>query len=114
MNKEHNNTNDCETKWLLDMNKSVCQVYRLTLTPTPDGNYILPSTTVCGDLVFYLALLMTMATGTCTDTQTQLERMNDLLWPKAAIVLHVACMHGTMERLGLMPLLDPGFKVVGS
>jgi hypothetical protein len=32
---------------------------------------------------------------------------------KAAMVSHVARMHGIMGRLGLLPLLDPGFKVVG-
>ncbi len=36
------------------------------------------------------------------------------LWPKAAIVLRVAHMHGIIGGLGLMPLLDPGFKVGGS
>jgi hypothetical protein len=50
------NINDCETEWLLDTNKSVRQVYRQAITPTPDGNYALPSTTVCGDFVFDLAI----------------------------------------------------------
>jgi hypothetical protein len=36
------------------------------------------------------------------------------LRPKAAIVSRIAYMHRIMERLGLMPLLDPGFEVVGS
>jgi hypothetical protein len=36
------------------------------------------------------------------------------LWPKVAIVSRVVRMHGIMGRLGLMPLLDPGFEVVGS
>jgi hypothetical protein len=63
LNVELDNFNDCQTEWLLETNKSVRQVYRQTTTPTPDGNYVLPSTTVCGDLVFDLALLMTMATG---------------------------------------------------
>jgi hypothetical protein len=48
--------NNCETEWLLDTNKSVRQVYWQTMTPTPDGNYALPSTTVCGDFVFDLAI----------------------------------------------------------
>jgi hypothetical protein len=68
--------NDCETEWLLDTNKSVQQVYWQNITPTPDSNYALPSTTVCGDFVFDLAILITMATGTLADIQIQLERIN--------------------------------------
>jgi hypothetical protein len=68
--------NDCETEWLLDTNKSVQQVYQQAITPTPDGNYALPSTTVCGDFLFDLAILITMATGALADNQIQLERIN--------------------------------------
>jgi hypothetical protein len=32
----------------------------------------------------------------------------------AAIVLCIVRMRGIMGQLGLMPLLDPGFEVVGS
>ena len=79
MNAELDNFNDCGTKWLLETNKSVRQVYWQTVTPTPDGNYVLPSTTVCGDLVFDLALLMTMATRALADNKMQTKRINDFI-----------------------------------
>ena len=71
--------NDCETEWLCDTNKSVRQVYQQTVTPTTDGNHTLPSTTVVGDLVFDLALLMTMGTGALDDNQMQTERINEFI-----------------------------------
>jgi hypothetical protein len=73
------NVNDCETEWLCDTNKSVRQVYQQTVTPTTDGNHTLPSTTVVGDLVFDLALLMTMGTGALDDNQMQTERINEFI-----------------------------------
>ena len=77
MNEE---IDDFETEWLLDMDKSGQQVYWQTLTPTPESIvFYLQSTTVCGDLVLDLALLMTMATGTLTDNQTHLECMNEFI-----------------------------------
>jgi hypothetical protein len=47
-------------------------------------------------------------------TEQEKGRKSQFLWPKAAIVLRVARMRVIMERLGLVPLLDPSFKVVGS
>ncbi len=76
MNAELDQFKDCETKWPLETNKSVEQVYWQTLTPTPDGIYVLPLTTVCGDLIFMLAVLMTMATGALVDNKMQTERIN--------------------------------------
>ncbi len=69
--------NDCEIEWLLDTNKSVRQMYPQTITPTPDGNYAPPSTTVCGDFVFDLAILISMATGTLADNEIQLEHIDE-------------------------------------
>jgi hypothetical protein len=69
--------NDCEIEWLLDTSKIVRQTYRQAITPTPDGNYALPSTTVCGDFVFDLALLITMATGTLADNEIQMVRIDE-------------------------------------
>ncbi len=79
MNAELDQFNDCETEWLLETNTSVRQVYPRTVTPTPDGNYVLPLTTVCGILVFDLALLMTMATGALADNKMQTKSINSLL-----------------------------------
>jgi hypothetical protein len=79
MNVELDNFNDCDTEWLLETNKSVRQVYRQTVTPTPDGNYVLPLTTVCSDLVFDLALSMTMATGALVNNKMQTERINEFI-----------------------------------
>jgi hypothetical protein len=54
---------EAEIEWLLDTNKSVWQVYQQKNTPMADGSFLLPSTTVHGNFVFDLALLLSMATG---------------------------------------------------
>jgi hypothetical protein len=63
------NEDEAEIKWLLDLNRSVRQVYQQTITPMADGSFSLPSTTVHKDFVFDLALLLSMATGVLTDDQ---------------------------------------------
>ena len=42
-----------------------------------DGKFSLPLNTVCCYFVYYLALLMSMATGALTDAQIQEQRMDE-------------------------------------
>jgi hypothetical protein len=59
------------------MNKSVRQVYQQTITPMADGSFLLPSTTVHGNFVFDLALLLSMANGALMDDQLQTQRIDE-------------------------------------
>jgi hypothetical protein len=71
------NKDEAEVKWLLDTNKSVRQVYQQTIMPMTDSSFLLPSTTVHGNFVFDLALLLSMATGTLTNDQLQTQRIDE-------------------------------------
>ena len=52
-------------------------MYQQSITPMADGSFLLPSTTVHGNFVFDLALLLSMATGTLTDDQLQTQRIDE-------------------------------------
>jgi hypothetical protein len=69
---------EAEIKWLLDMNKSIWQVYQQTITPMADGSFSLPLITAHKDFVFDLALLLSMATGALTDDQLQTKHIDEL------------------------------------
>jgi hypothetical protein len=74
---QESNKDEAEIEWLLDTNQSVRSVYKQTITPMADGSFSLPSTTVHGNFVFDLALLLSMATGALMDDQLQTQCIDE-------------------------------------